>query len=308
MPRSAIYETAFDEDVQHETNQCPECDGRVTTNTVETVCEVCGLVLSDTQLDHGPEWRSFPDDEQRSERTGAPLTVARHDRGLSTEIGRGNDVNGNPLSGRKRRQLGRIRREQNRSHFQSTADRILAHGFGEIRRLTSVLDLSKSIRDQACQLFRSAQTEDLLRGRSIEAMAGASVHGACRCNGLPRTLEDIAEPVRVEQARVRNAYQTLNTELGLPTQPVRPSEFIPQVASELDLPDDTRHRARELANYSESAGVTAGVGPVGFAAACLYKASCDEGRLLTQTKVARATDVSTATIRTHRDTLDELAV
>jgi len=41
MATRDIYETTFDEDVQTDTrsNQCPECDGRVTTNTVETVCE-----------------------------------------------------------------------------------------------------------------------------------------------------------------------------------------------------------------------------------------------------------------------------
>ena len=106
MATSDIYETTFDEDVQQETttNQCPECDGRVTTNVSETVCEDCGLVIDEQRIDHGPEWRSF--DKDQRERTGAPLTVARHDRGLSTEIGRWTDANGNTLPGRKRRQLG----------------------------------------------------------------------------------------------------------------------------------------------------------------------------------------------------------
>jgi len=104
MATSEIYETTFDENVQTDkTNQCPECGGRVATNVAETVCEECGLVLEDERIDHGPEWRSFSDDEQNRERTGAPLTVTRHDRGLSTEIGRGTDANGNQLSGRKRR-------------------------------------------------------------------------------------------------------------------------------------------------------------------------------------------------------------
>ncbi len=193
MASSAIYETAFDEDVQDESNQCPECDGWVTTNVAETVCEECGLVLEEERIDHGPEWRSFTDDEQNRERTGAPLTATHHDRGLSTEIGRGTDANGNELSGRKRRQLGRLRREQSRGRFQSKAERNLAHGFGEVRRISSALELAEAIRDQACQLFRSAQNEDLLQGRSIEAMAAASVHGVCRCNGLSRTLEEITE-------------------------------------------------------------------------------------------------------------------
>ena len=52
-----IYETTFDEDVQIDSsaNQCPECDGRVTTNAVETVCEECGLVIDEQRIDHGPE-------------------------------------------------------------------------------------------------------------------------------------------------------------------------------------------------------------------------------------------------------------
>jgi len=120
-----------------------------------------------------------------------------------------------------------MRREQTRGRFQSKAERNLAHGLGEVRRIASVLELSGSVRDQACQLFRSAQTEDLLRGRSIEAIAAASIYGACRCNGHSRLLDDVVDAARVEQSRVANAYKTLNTELGLPTQPVRPSEFIP---------------------------------------------------------------------------------
>jgi len=79
----------------------------------------------------------------------------------------------------------------------------------------STLELSDSIRDQACQLFRSAQNEDLLRGRSIEAIATASVYGACRCNDRPVILDEVADSARVELSRVRNAYKTLNTELGL---------------------------------------------------------------------------------------------
>ena len=305
MASRDIYQRTFDEDVQqNDHNTCPECDGRVTTNAHETVCDDCGMVVEDEAIDHGPEWRRFDTDER--ERTGAPLTTARHDRGLSTEIGRGADANGNDLSGQKRRRLGRMRRLQSRGRFRSKAERNLAHGLGEVRRIVSALDLSESLRDQACQLFRSAQTEDLLRGRSIEAMAAASVYGVCRCNGRPRILDDITESARVERSRVRNAYTTLNTELGLPAQPVLPSAFVPRLASELDISNHIRQRARQLAEASESAGVTTGVQPSGFAAACLYKAGREHGRWLTQSDVADVADVSPVTVRTHRDTLDDL--
>jgi transcription initiation factor TFIIB len=201
-----------------------------------------------------------------------------------------------------------MRREQTRGRWRSKAERNLAHGLGEVRRIASVLELSNSVRDQACQLFRSAQNEDLLRGRSIEAIAAASVYGACRCNGLSRLVDDVSEVARVAESRVTNAYKTLNEELGLPAQPVSPSMFVPRLASDLECPDEIRQRARTLAEQAEERGVTTGVHPAGFAAACLYKADREEGRWLTQRDVAESGDVTPTTVRTHHETLNELAV
>lgn len=306
MATREIYETTFDEDVQSEPEQnpCPECGGHVSTNSVETVCEGCGLVIEEDRLDRGSEWHSY--DEEERKRTGAPLTAARHDRGLSTEIGRDRDAKGNTLSGRKRRRLARMRREQTRGRWQSKAERNLAHGLGEVRRVASAFELSNTIRDQACALFRSAQNEDLLRGRSIEAIASACVYGACRCNGLSRTLDDVTDAARVERQRVTNAYKTLNVELGLLAQPVSPRAFVPRVASDLDISDRIRQRARELAAHAEDAGVTTGVHPMGFAAACLYTAAQEHGLLLTQQRIADIANTSPVTLRTHRDVLAEL--
>lgn len=68
-------------------------------------------------------------------------------------------------------------------------------------------------------------------------------------------VDDLVDAARVERSRVTNAYKTLNTELGLPTQPARPSEFIPRLASELDVPAYIRPRVRRVAEQFESTGV-----------------------------------------------------
>jgi transcription initiation factor TFIIB len=54
--------------------------------------------------------------------------------------------------------------------------------------------------------------------------------------------------------------------------------------------------------------VTTGVHPARFAAACLYKAGLEQGRLLSQSDVAEVADISVVTVQTHRDILDELAM
>lgn len=297
--------TASDTDVANsiESEHCPECGGSVTREIIERVCEECGLVIDEDRLDRGPEWRHY--DADTCERTGAPLTPTRHDRGLSTEIGRGRDANGTPLSGKKRRRLARMRREHTRGRWQSKAERNLAHGLGEVQRIASAVELSESIGEQACALFRRAQAEDLLQGRSIEAMAAASVYGACRCADLSCRLAAVSDRARVEQSRVKNAYTTLNTELELPTQPMTPRMFIPQLASELDVSDGIQHRAGDLAATAEETGITTGVQPSGFAAACLYKAGREHDQPLTQAEVATAANTSRQTLRTHRDALEE---
>lgn len=60
------------------------------------LCEDCGHVIDEERIEHGPEWRAY--DDEKCERTGSPLTVARHDRGLSTETGRGTDAKRNDIS------------------------------------------------------------------------------------------------------------------------------------------------------------------------------------------------------------------
>jgi transcription initiation factor TFIIB len=241
MATRDIYGRGFDGEsgkTLTETATCPECDGRLASDSGEIACTECGLVVDEQRVDHGPEWHQY--DEQERRRTGAPLTEGYHDRGLSTEIGHGGDASGTTLSTRKRRQLGRLRREHSRSRFQSAAERNLAHGLGEIRRIVSTLELSETLREQACALFRSAQNENLLHGRSIEAMAAASVYGACRCTRTSRTVAEVAETARVEQARVNCAYKALNVKLGLPAKPVTLSEFVPRLASELAVSDSVR--------------------------------------------------------------------
>ena len=166
---------------------CPECSSRLTTDRGETSCTECGLIVEEYWIDHGPA--HFSDDLDGRKRTEPPVTPTRHDRGISTEIGRKRDANGNSLPGKKRRQLGRLRVQHSRARWTTKAERNLAAGLTEVRRVASALDLPYAIRDRACRLFRSAQDENLLPGRSVEAFATASVYAACRCRRVPNDDE-----------------------------------------------------------------------------------------------------------------------
>ena len=300
MSTRDIYDDGFDEDVQqNERNTCPECGGRVTTNTRETVCDECGLVLEEQRIDPGPEWRSFPDQDSR-ERTGAPRTAARHDRGLSTKISVNWKANGQ-LSNRKRRQLNRLRREHRRSKHQSKREQNQMHGNFEVRHVADRLELGEEFQEQACRLFETAQNEDLLRGRSIESFGAAVVYAVVRINGLPRTESEVARAARSTAEAFRNAYHVLNRELNLPAAPQRPDQYIPQFASTVDVPERVRSHAIDLAEKVIERGLSNGQRPSGVAAACILVAANRAGVRVTQTELAAVADVTPITIRKQRD-------
>lgn len=305
MATREIYTSIFDEDVQPSATECPGCDGNIRLTDHETICEDCGLVLEEHMFDYGPDWRQSPD-HQSEKRTGAPLTPTRHDRGLSTEIGRIRDANGNVLSSEKRRQLNRLRREQSRARWRSKAERNLGYGLGEVRRIAGSLGLAEQIRNQACVLFRTAHAERLCLGRSLEAVAAASVYAACRCVGLGRSRAEIAASARCTQAKLTTAYRALNVELELPTQPISATDRIPGLAAKLDVPQRVRRRALELAQEATAAEMTIGCRPSGVAAACLYLAAERHGLCISQQRIADAAGSTPNTLRARRDELLEM--
>lgn len=285
---------------------CPECGGAVRVSGGEAVCQDCGLVVGENRIDHGPDWLAFGEDRSDSKRVGAPLTEGRHDRGLSTEIGWKVDANGNQLSGSKRSQMGRLRQAHNRARFGSTAERNLAHGFTEIRRVIAALGLGESVREQAWSIFRSAQNEDLIMGRSIEGMAAASVYAACRCSGAVRALDEVVSVAQVGRDRVKQCYNCLNTGLGLATLVQRPSDYVAKVATEVDAPDEVERQALEMARSVDDTELVSGFQPSGVAAACLFLAGEEHsGWIPSLQSIAEAANVTEQTVRSRRYDLED---
>jgi transcription initiation factor TFIIB len=305
MATTEPYERCFDEDVQRPNSGCPECDGRVTTNTRETVCDDCGLVLADLPIDYGPEWRHFEEDETDPRRAGPPLTPTQHDGGLATEVGTHVDGRGVRLGGAQWRRANRLNREQSRTVRGQKRDQNRMFGNFEIGRICSGLELSPGIRRQACALFATAQAADLLQGRSIESIAAACVYAVCRLDQRPVTERDIRQYAHESGTSISWAYRTLNRELDLPIPPRQPREFVVPILDELSNGDQCEwiHEARrdvlELVDRYEQGGLAQGRNPRGIAAAAIYhvlRQMLGVGRV-TQVTIAEAADVTPVTLR-----------
>ncbi|MGA2916918.1 transcription initiation factor IIB [Methanoregula sp.] len=289
---------------------CPECGGRQLTHDrerAELVCQSCGLVIDDEFIDRGPEWRAFDADQrQKRARTGAPMTLTIHDKGLSTMIDwRNKDSYGRSISSKNRAQLYRLRKWQRRIRVSNATERNLAFALSELDRMASALGLPRNIRETSAMVYRDAVDRNLIRGRSIEGVAAATLYAACRQCSVPRTLDEIAEVSRVSRKEIGRTYRFVSRELGLRLLPTSPMDYVPRFCSGLTLNGEVQSRAVEILRQASERELTSGRGPTGVAAAAIYIASILSGERRTQREVAEVSGVTEVTIRNRYKELAE---
>jgi len=292
-----------------QTNLCTECGNTifVDENRGLLVCEECGLVHSEKHIDRGPEWRAFDADQKKKRtRTGAPMTYMIHDKGLSTMIDwRNKDIFGKEIPAKLRSQIYRLRKWQSRIRVSDATERNLTFALSELDRMASNLELQKNLREGAAKIYRDAVEAHLIRGRSIEGVAAASLYAACRMFKVPRTLNEIAEVARVDKKEISRSFRYISNELELNLNPTKPIDFLTRFISELKLTSNCQKMAKTIIRMAERRGLTSGRGPTGVCAAAIYASSILSNERRTQRSIARVSCVTEVTVRNRFSELVE---
>ena len=228
----------------------------------------CGIVILESTIDQGPEWRAFTSEERnKRSRVGSPMTYTVHDKGLSTIIDwHDKDFYGKKFAPRRRALIYRLRKWQVRTRVHSSMDRNLAVAMSELDRMSSQLGIPRGVKESSAVLYHRAIERKLIRGRSIEAMVAASIYAACRMRKIPRTLDEIARYSRINKKELGRCYRLILRELEINIPIASSIDFIPRFGAELSLTGRTQKRAAEIITEARAKGLTAGKDPTGLAA------------------------------------------
>jgi len=282
--------------------RCPECGSDHLIRDYEhgeLICADCGIVIEDSFVDQGPEWRAFDaeQDEKRA-RTGAPMSYLSHDKGLATEISWSNkDSYGKRIPHKNRAQIYRVRKWHQRIRVSNAAERNLSVALQELNNIAAKMGLPKDVRETAALIYRKAVEKNLIRGRSIESIVAASIYAACRTVGMPRTLDEVSKASELNKKKIGRAYRHLTKELNLNLKPTTPSSYIPQFCSKLNLDKAVARKAEEIVQEATELGIISGKGPTGVAAAAIYIAASLMKQPRTQKEIADVAGVTEVTIR-----------
>ena len=294
----------------HASLECPSCGGFKTltdSETGETVCPSCGLVLDEKILDEGPEWKAFNfhENDERS-RTGLGIMYSLYDKGHSTVFTGNRDSNGRKLDTSTLIVMNRLRKYDTRSKLSGTWRRNLSIAMNALDRLCANLHLSQNVKEQSAITYRKALRMDLIRGRSIEAFVAACVYATCRAHRVPRNLKEITSHSLKDHRDVARAYRVLIEKLDLRPPVDDPMKYVPKVINKLGLSGETEQRATDILRRARSLQGLMGKDPMGIASAAIYMACVDTGKRRTQKEIAETSGTTEVTLRNRLRGLEEL--
>lgn len=269
----------------------------------EVICSHCGHVMTDRSNENRPEWRAFPPNTAEQtihnrNRTGMPTSLARHDMGLATIIGRINmDASGHTLDPAMRTTMERLRIWDIRTQIRNSADRNLRNAFNQLEKLKDGLGISDVAVEKTAYLYRKAQEMGLVRGRTIPSVLAATAYVACREMGISKTLKEIALAADIRRKDLSRTYRLLILELDLKVPMVDTVKCIAKVANKAGLKEKTKRQAIDTMYEISKKGIIAGKDPMGLAASVLYLSSFIVGEHVTQSQIADAAGVTEVTLR-----------
>jgi transcription initiation factor TFIIB len=267
----------------------------------EIICSNCGMVISDKVEDSSHlERHVFTGGqmEQARARTGAPTSLARHDMGLATIIGKEDrDASGQKIDSSINSTMQRLRAWDFRIHLSRSSDRNLQTAFKLLNTLKDKLGLSDAIVEKVAYIYRKAQERGFVRGRSIPAVLAAAVYIVYRDFGVPKTMKDIATVSNIKRKNIARVYRQLLLELDYKVPNPDPVKCIAKIANKGNLTEKTKRHALDIMEKVTENEISAGKDPMGLAATVLYMSCIKTGENITQKEISNVAGVTEVTLR-----------
>ena len=288
--------------------RCPECNSINLTyddQKGEIICNDCGLLIEEKMVDTGHETGGQFDKGEKKGRGGAPLSIQKFDKGLTTNVGEIADIY--RLDHGQTRKFLRLKKWQER--VSTSIERNLRLAMAELRRETSFLSLPNVVRDEAARVYNFVLQRGLVRGRSMESVIAACIYAACRSYNIPRTLDEIANASDVARKEIGRTYRFIIRKLGIKVKPSSPKDYISRFSSILHLSPKSQNEAVKILKKADISELTSGRGPAGIAAAALYVSALMNDEKKTQREVADVAGITEVTIRNrYKELIDKLGI
>lgn len=274
------------------TISCLKCELEhliVDVESGELVCSKCSIVAEDKMQESKVQFGS---------KDTEPSSLASYDMDLSTVIGmKDNDGKGQRIPPSIKSTLNRLRTWDHRIQLHNSKDRNLKRAFQILHTLKDKLNLSDVTVEKAAYIYRKALSKRMISGRSVEAVAVASIYIALRETQSPISLKEISKVSNIRLNNIARTVRLVSTELDILIPIADPKRSVSKVGNTVGLSEKTKREAVDLISHIKDIEYSDGKKPVALAATMLYLACIKTGEYVSQKEIAKAAGVTDVTIR-----------
>lgn len=242
----------------------------------DLICADCGIVVGEHIIDTRSEWRTFSNDTSGGDdpsRVGGPSNpLLDGDQQLDTMISSKDNFTG------MSRELSRA---QGRVGGRASSDKSLLNAYRTISTYCDRIGLTRVVTDRAKELYKIADDEKLMKGKSAETFIAACIYYACRQENVTRTYKEISSLTLVPKKEIGKVFKLLepvfneygrSIESRSTTGSSSTEDFIIRYCSHLNLGLEVQKVAVAILKRDTQLGVTAGKSPTSVSAAIIYMA------------------------------------
>jgi len=263
----------------------------------EIICSPCGQVLTEGTVRSDSRPAHSLDGFLRNSQTGPKSSLTIYDKGLNTNIGARNvDFTGKRMSSKTISRFKSMRVWDSRSKSKASG-RNLISALTLLDGVKQKLGLSSAITEHIAFIYRKASSLGLIRGRGTSEIMAASVYAACRENGVPWSLDEVANTLNVTKKKLSKCYRIIIDRLDIKPELANPLDCLSKFCSILEVKEKTKRYAFDMLKQANSKRILSGSKPAVVCAGALYLACIANGENISQIKIAEKTHVSSPSIR-----------
>ena len=263
----------------------------------ETICSPCGQVMTEGNSSSNSKPIHDLNGFLSNSQNGPKSSLTIYDRGLNTNINARNvDFAGRRISSKTISRFKSMRVWDSRSKSKSSG-RNLISALLLLDGAKQKMGLSDAIAEHIAFIYRKASASGLIRGRGVSEVMAASVYAACRENGVPWSLDEVADTLNITKKRLSNCYRILINRLDIKPELANPLDSLSKFCSILGVKEKTKRCAFDILKQANSKRVLSGSKPAVVCAGALYLACIENNENITQSTIAEKVHVSSPSIR-----------
>ena len=206
----------------------------------------------------------------------------------------------------------------------STSNRVILDAFQDIQSKCDVIHLPRTVSETAKHMFKQVETDQILRGKKVDAIIAAAIYCACKTNRVPRTFREICQLTNVSQKLIGKCFKEMQAAYGLnlhrgteqvgagadtgtdsAVSPTNAVDLVARFCNHLGLEMSITRCTEDIASIIRDRGILAGRSPITVAAACIYMTTRLAGNDQSAKNISRAAGVSDVTIKnSYKNLLD----